>query len=88
MKNSMMVAMLAHDIALLAAQINGMNSPVSMTEFDCEVIRDMKKRMVEKCSEMAELIAGMEDPKPINLYHQSFSDQLEVMRQKYHEESV
>ncbi|MGL5395977.1 MAG: hypothetical protein ACRDBQ_11995 [Shewanella sp.] len=88
MKNSMVVAMIAHDIALLAAQINGINSPVSMTEFDCEVVRDMKKRMAEKCAEMAQLIAGMEDPKPINLYGQSFNDQLEAMRKKYHEESV
>lgn len=88
MKNSMMVAMLAHDIALLAAQINGMNSPVSMTEFDCEVIRDMKKRMADKCVEMASLIAGMEDPKPINLYGRSFNDQMEAMRKKHHEESV
>lgn len=88
MKHSMMVAMIAHDIALLAAQINGINSPVSMTAFDCEVIRDMKKRMADKCAEMAELIADMEDPQPINLYGQSFNDQLEAMRQKYHEESV
>lgn len=88
MKNTMVIAMLGHDIALLAAQINGMNSPVSMTEFDCECIRDMKKRMAEKCSEMAKLIAEMEDPQPINLYGQSFNDQLEAMRQKYHEESV
>lgn len=88
MKNSMVVAMIAHDIALLAAQINGINSPVSMTEFDCEVIRDMKKRMEEKCVEMATLIAEMEDPKPINLYGQSFNDQLEAMLKKYHEESV
>lgn len=88
MKNSMTIAMLAHDIALLAAQINGINSPVSMTEFDCEVIRDMKKRMSEKCEEMAELISSMEDPKPINLYGQSFNDQLEAMRKKHHEESV
>ena len=88
MKNSMTIAMLGHDIALLAAQINGMNSPVSMTEFDCEVIRDMKKRMADKCAEMAHLISSMEDPKPINLYGQSFNDQLEAMRKKYHKESV
>lgn len=88
MKHSMTIAMLGHDIALLAAQINGMNSPVSMTEFDCEVIRDMKKRMADKCAEMAQLIHEMEDPKPINLYSQSFNDQLEAMRQKYHKESV
>ena len=88
MKSTMVIAMLAHDIALLAAQINGINSPVSMTEFDCEVIRDMKKRMGDKCAEMAKLIAEMEEPNPINLYGQSFNDQLEAMRQKYHEESV
>ena len=88
MKNTMVIAMLGHDIALLAAQINGMNSPVSMTSFDCECIRDMKKRMAEKCAEMAKLIAEMEDPKPINLYGQSFNDQLEATRKKYHEESV
>lgn len=88
MKNTMTVAMIANDIALLAAQINGINSPVSMTEFDCEVIRDMKKRMADKCVEMESLIAGMEDPKPINLYGQSFNDQLEAMRKKYHEDSV
>lgn len=88
MKHSMTIAMLGHDIALLAAQIDGINSPVSMTEFDCEVIRDMKKRMADKCVEMAKLIAGMEDPQPINLYHQAFSEQLEAMRKKYHEESV
>lgn len=88
MKSTMVIAMLGHDIALLAAQINGINSPVSMTEFDCEVIRDMKNRMADKCLEMANLIAEMEDPKPINLYGQSFNDQLEAMRQKYHEESV
>lgn len=88
MKSTMVIAMLGHDIALLAAQINGINSPVSMTEFDCEVIRDMKKRMDDKCVEMAGLIAEMEDPKPINLYGQSFNDQLEAMRNKYHEESV
>ncbi len=88
MKNSMTIAMIANDIALLAAQINGINSPVSMTEFDCEVIRDMKKRISDKCAEMASLIADMEDPKSINLYGQSFNDQLEAMRKKYHEESV
>lgn len=88
MKNSMTIAMIANDIALLAAQINGMNSPVSMTEFDCEVIRDMQKRMADKCVEMASLIADMEDPQPINLYGQSFNDQLEAMRKKYHEESA
>lgn len=88
MKHSITIAMLAHDIALLAAQINGINSPVSMTEFDCECIRDMKKRMADKCAEMAQLIAEMEDPKPINLYGQSFNDQLEAMRKKCHEESV
>lgn len=88
MKSTMVIAMLGHDIALLAAQINGINSPVSMTEFDCEVIRDMKKRMADKCVEMASLIAGMGDPKPINLYGQSFNDQLDAMRNKYHEESV
>lgn len=88
MKHSMTIAMLAHDIALLAAQINGINSPVSMSVFDCEIVRDMQKRMADKCVEIAELIAEMEDPKPINLYGQSFNDQLEVMRQKYHEESV
>ncbi|MGL4757622.1 MAG: hypothetical protein ACRCXB_35155, partial [Aeromonadaceae bacterium] len=59
-----------------------------MTEFDCEVIRDMKKRMADKCVEMAHLISSMEDPQPINLYGQSFNDQLEAMRKKYHEESV
>ncbi|MGL4755541.1 MAG: hypothetical protein ACRCXB_24530, partial [Aeromonadaceae bacterium] len=64
MKNTMTVAMIANDIALLAAQINGINSPVSMTEFDCEVIRDMKKRMADKCVEMAHLISSMEDPQP------------------------
>lgn len=88
MKHSMTIAMLAHDIALLAAQINGMNSPVSMTGFDCEVVRDMRKRMADKCAEMATLIAELEDPQPINLYGQSFNDQLEAMRKKYHEESV
>ena len=88
MKNTMIIAMLGHDIALLAAQINGMNSPVSMTAFNCECISDMKKRMAEKCAEMAKLIADMEDPQPINLYGQSFNDQLEAMRKKYHEESV
>ncbi|MGL5774989.1 MAG: hypothetical protein ACRCYB_06550 [Aeromonas veronii] len=88
MKNTMVVAMIAHDIALLAAQINGINSPVSMSEFDCEIIRDMKKRMADKCAEMASLISSMEEPNPINLYGQSFNDQLEAMRKKYHEESV
>ncbi|MGL4751470.1 MAG: hypothetical protein ACRCXB_03460 [Aeromonadaceae bacterium] len=88
MKSTMTIAMIANDIALLAAQINGINSSVSMTEFDCEVIRDMKKRMADKCVEMATLISEMEDPKPINLYGQSFNDQLEAMRKKYHEESV
>lgn len=88
MKHSMTIAMLAHDIALLAAQINGINSPVSMTEFDCDVIRDMKKRMSEKCAEIVGLISIMEDPKPINLYGQSFNDQLKAMRKKCHEEGV
>lgn len=88
MKHSMIIAMLGHDIALLAAQINGINSPVSMTEVDCEVIRDMKKRMADKCVEMASYISTMEDPKPINLYSKSFDEQLEAMRKKYHEESV
>lgn len=88
MKGSMTIAMLGNDIALLAAQINGMNSPVSMTEFDCEVIRDMKKRMADKCVEMAALIAGMEDPQPINLYSQSFNDQIEAIRNRYLQESV
>lgn len=88
MKSTMIIAMLAHDIALLAAQISGMSSPVSMTECDCEIIRGMKKRMADKCAEAAQLIAEMEDPRPINLYSQSFNDQLEAMRKKYHEESV
>lgn len=88
MKHSMTIAMLGNDIALLAAQISGMNSPVSMTEFDCETIRDMKKRMEDKCLEMATLIAEMEDPQPINLYTQSFNDQIEAMRKQYIKESV
>jgi len=88
MKHSMTIAMLGNDIALLSAKINGMNSPVSMTEFDCELIRDMKKRIGEKCAEMATLISEMEDPQPINLYSQSFNDQIEAMRKRYAQEAV
>ncbi|MGL4753689.1 MAG: hypothetical protein ACRCXB_15020 [Aeromonadaceae bacterium] len=88
MKHAMTIAMLGSEISIMSAQILGMNSPTSMSQLDCDIICDMKKRMADKCTEMASLIADMEDPKPINLYGQSFNDQLEAMRKKYHEESV